>query len=397
MFYIPSHIFVSTDLVYQTLFDRELTENNLLHSPSAQCIALREYTKFPVNVGTYKIVVRSFGDAVHNSFIYDYRNRTDIKDLVILQREIYIKVASKSQIYGDSTPQGMLIELRTSPTASILDNPMEVFAEQDRALGFRAPGFTGTNVQIDKTLVQIANKNGGVLDGSDTYDCFDITYATPQGPKRALAFNEAVANYTVTINPVLENPNYNLIYIQSSFNVIRRKVNVYPKIVSGVLPTWQHGQPRPSIEYDTSKLSEQEAADAGVIVDDTGLLYGDVLDGRLGAKLNLEEDILSQLSEKAADDPDNVIGYTQITNGTLTNNANRNYEIILKKYAMGTGDEVLVKYLKRTIYIKVKSQVRVYGSSWQSSNLNLIFTKQAAGDTTDEDALHLFQAIKGNT
>lgn len=393
VFYIPSHIFVSTDLVYQTLFDKELTENNLLHSPSTQCIALREYTKFPANVGTYKIVVRSFGDAVHNSFIYDYRNRTDIKDLVILQREIYIKVAAKSQIYGDSTPQGMLIELRTSPTASILDNPMEVFAQQDRALGFRALGFTGTNVQIDKTLVQIANNNGGVLDGSDTYDCFDITYATPQGPKRALAFNEAVANYTVTINPVLENPNYNLIYIQSSFNVIRRKVNVYPKIMSGVLPTWQHGQPRPSIEYDTSKLSEQEAADAGVIVDDTGLLYGDVLDGRLGAKLNLEEDILSQLSEKAADDPDNVIGYTQITNGTLTNNANRNYEIILKNHAMGTEDEVLVKYLKRTIYIKVKSQVRVYGSSWQSSNLNLIFTKQAAGDTTDEDA---FAPISGN-
>lgn len=60
---------------------------------------------------------------------------------------------------------------------------------------------------------------------------------------------------------------------------------------------------------------------------------------------------------------------------------------------MGTGDEVLVKYLKRTIYIKVKSQVRVYGSSWQSSNLNLIFTKQAAGDTTEEDA---FAPISGN-
>lgn len=114
---------------------------------------------------------------------------------------------------------------------------------------------------------------------------------------------------------------------------------------------------------------------------------GDVLSGNLSADLDLDYDILEQLEPKDPSDPDNVIGYVQISNGTLTSNANRNYDIILKHHTKDNpNEEVFVKYLKRTLYIKVKSQVRIYGSAWNDSNISLIFTKQSAGDVTEEDA-----------
>ena len=391
VFYIPTEMFNPNSFIYQTLFDEDLSEYNLLNSQETQYKGLRVYTKFPSNVGTYKIVVISLGDKIHNGFRYYAENNSDIKDLKIEKRDIYIKVAENSKIYGKAMPE-MLIELRSSPSSSIFEDPMMVFAEQDREKGFESDGFSGENLEEEKTEVKISDKSGNPIDDR-LYDCFDIVYISEtQGSKRILEFNEPAGDYRVKIQPILVNPNYNLIYTESNFNIKKRKVNVYPKI-NVDFPTWQHGQPRPAIDYEHSKLSVEEATVASeeenyvINPDDTGLFPGDVLSGNLSADLDLDYDILEQLEPKDPSDPDNVIGYVQISNGTLTSNANRNYDIILKHHTKDNpNEEVFVKYLKRTLYIKVKSQVRIYGSAWNDSNISLIFTKQSAGDVTEEDA-----------
>ena len=92
VFYIPTEMFNPNSFIYQTLFDEDLSEYNLLNSQETQYKGLRVYTKFPSNVGTYKIVVISLGDKIHNGFRYYAENNSDIKDLKIEKRDIYIKL-----------------------------------------------------------------------------------------------------------------------------------------------------------------------------------------------------------------------------------------------------------------------------------------------------------------
>lgn len=330
---------------------------------------LKPLMHFPTNAGTYKVVLRSFGDSIHNDFIVDSANNSQVRDLVISKKKISIIVKANSKIYGSNMPE-MHLEIRPSKEASILDNPLDVFAPQDRLHGFLSPDFIDENNNDEKTPLYIVDKNGNKLSGYAAYLCFDVMYGNNE--MRRIPQNLSVGLYVIKIGNTLSNPNYVLEFVNSEFTVVKREVKVKP--IDGQI--WMHGEARPVVKFTAHAI----AGDA-----DSGLYSNDKLNGNLGVILDIST--MAGLRAKKPTDGEDVIGNLSINLGTLSASSNMNYNIILDN---PSGDnEILVRYIKRTIYIKLISTIRVYGSTWNSNLISLIFTKEAAVNENQEDAFAL--------
>jgi hypothetical protein len=333
-----------------------------------------DYEEVPKDAGEYVILVtynggeeNSFeGDAIHNVF------QDSQKRLVIKRKKLYISFyPGQKKIYGTANPE-ILMVLKESREAGILDNPLSLFKHGDR--------FSAISNKHYTSIAYLSNASGQKFLDPDSGDPITLDMFNFEIVKGVNTLNESSPcdEYTMSfINATQDNQgsNYDVIFENAVFKVTRRKVKIVP-----VSLIYVYGFASPTIEYTAEQLKDEN----GNIIPSTGL-YGD---DRLSGALNKE-------------DPDNhnvkfgengeIVGY-RITKGDLGRN-NTNYEI--EGFGVdGKCEDAtkIVTILKRDVYIRAESTTKVYGeavlepvvkyySDVSHTNQENVF---ASGDTPEE-------------
>lgn len=266
----------------------------------------KDYTVLPTEVGRYYIRISynsdAYGDRIHNSFV-----NTDF-EIVINTRTIYVKIDAVSKIYGTANPDYRIVAMSPDKyhDPSIVDDKPFAYDED-----FFSPAFADQNVDFGTVCYD---------DKGRPVRIFRIgTFISTNGNPVDIVERTAAGVYTLKISDAVSK-NYNIIYVDTTFTVVRRQVAVIPDNVQV-----EYGTPTIYLTYATAPIDG---------IADSGLLDGDKFNGNL-----------SRASGRN-------VGTYRINRGDLSN---PNYEIVLDTEA---------KYLtiaQRNIYIKVDNIDKIYG------------------------------------
>lgn len=265
-----------------------------------------DYTKIPVAVGQYVIVITYdsllYNDSVHNSFV-------DISGMfTISKRTIYISIDDVSKIYGTTNPLYSIFAYGAD-TSGNMDKNAQAFYNNDT---FFTAGFVGENPTEYASVAY--DKDGNPV------KCFNIRVLNSSGQVINVNERTGASDYTINISG-LESKNYNIVYLDGKYSIEKRKVAVTPNEVTAV-----YGNTNIMISYST----------AAVPGDPNSGLYGnDVLTG-------------NPIMESGRD-----AGQYRITAGSLSNN---NYEIIF-------DGSKFVTIQRRNIYVRADSVDIIYGNA----------------------------------
>ena len=275
-----------------------------------------DYTVFPSKVGVYYIVVSYAGDSQHNAY------EQAVQTLTINKKTLYVTIANATMIYGCQIPE---IKIMLSADGVHFENdPMRLFVEGDN---FTSPNFNPE--VISGTVAYLVNAKGEyVLDVNGdkiVIDIFNIVYKMGNSVVDVFSTSKA-GSYSIDVQNKFVSPNYDIQYKYGALTINPRKVLVTPQDLSYTYGT----AVVPVIPFTVSAVSGEE--------DTTGLLPTDVLGGALSRE---NSDV-------------KTVGDYKVTIGSL-------HEFNKEYYQIDLVGEAYVRIIKRIVYVKTDSVIKVYG------------------------------------
>ncbi|MBR2349502.1 MAG: bacterial Ig-like domain-containing protein [Clostridia bacterium] len=275
-----------------------------------------DYTVFPSKVGVYYIVVSYAGDSQHNAY------EQAVQTLTINKKTLYVTIANATMIYGCQIPE---IKIMLSADGVNFENdPMRLFVEGDN---FTSPNFNPE--VISGTVAYLVNAKGEyVLDVNGdkiVIDIFNIVYKMGNSVVDVFSTSKA-GSYSIDVQNKFVSPNYDIQYKYGALTINPRKVLVTPQDLSYTYGT----AVVPVIPFTVSAVSGEE--------DTTGLLPTDVLGGALSRE---NSDV-------------KTVGDYKVTIGSL-------HEFNKEYYQIDLVGEAYVRIIKRIVYVKTDSVIKVYG------------------------------------
>ncbi|MBO5776047.1 MAG: hypothetical protein J6R35_01595, partial [Clostridia bacterium] len=275
-----------------------------------------DYTIFPSKVGIYYIVVSYPGDVHHNA--YEAATET----LTINKKTLYVTIANASMVYGVDVPEVQI--MLSEDGINFSNDPMSLFVAGDN---FTSPNFNPE--VISGTIVYLVNAKGEyVLDENGdkiAVSIFNIVYKLGNSVVDVSSTSKA-GSYQVHVANQFVSPNYDIQYKYGALTINQRRVLVTPQNLEYTYGT----SVVPAIQFTVDSVAGEEET--------TGLLPTDVLTGAL-----------SRENEAVK-----TVGDYKVTIGSLQTFNEAYYKIELV-------GEAYVRIIKRTVYAKTDSIIKVYG------------------------------------
>ncbi len=296
-----------------------------------------DYTVFPSTVGEYQVVISYIGDDIHNAY------EDASKKITINKKVMYIGFVTSSKIYGTENPE---IKLTVGESMDDVSNdPMKIFQNGDN---FQSVNFNSDYQSVYDTKAYLVDANGNyVLDDGGSpiiVDVFNIVYLNMQNEVIDINDSTAQGRYVISIANQFESPNYQIYYKNAVLTIGQREVIVRPQSISYVYGT----EVLPTIPFTTHAVDGKE--------DVSGMYGTDKLAGSLSREGTSEKNV----------------GKYLVTIGSLQT-YNPNYKIIFENIddiATTDKDETAyVEILKRAIYVKTDSIIKVYGEEFISPDV----------------------------